>query len=384
LITENDNEKSPLLFIIISLLFISPAIIDLDDNLSGQNGCCKERDSLDCNVSYESGHQEYVTLNTDAPPPKFRLAALNLFLLITIGVAGSGWTLFYTDYFPVIGGLLGLGGVFAWIAFISNLVSDRRKVQFQETFDSKVLQNFWFSLAAVIILFVGLFLIAPKFGTLLIDSLDENSAHVVEIREVNTDEEINRVPLRRIALPPHSEMKVILSTNWFASRKFRIKVSGLPAKNLSITGWKRKKAIVPDTFQEHAVILARPSASIVSSVANQDFKLEVRLNNKLLRKFNEYNGEALWIGTQDDVKIPQETLERWRFEFIAQGLSSMEINRWLRPLAVAPNRDLPPGAELIVEILRKRDESVAYSARVLISKSGIARHFPEEVVIDGQ
>ena len=55
-----------------------------------------------------------------------REAIRNLALLSVCDVALSEWTLYYLDWFPVIGGLLGLGGLFAWLAFLANLISDRR------------------------------------------------------------------------------------------------------------------------------------------------------------------------------------------------------------------------------------------------------------------
>ena len=59
--------------------------------------------------------------------PSLKIVAFNLFTLLAIGVVTSGWILYYTDYFPVVGGLLGLGGLFAWVAFLSNIIDENRK-----------------------------------------------------------------------------------------------------------------------------------------------------------------------------------------------------------------------------------------------------------------
>ncbi len=51
---------------------------------------------------------------------------LNLLLLVATGILLSAWTLYYTDLFPLVGGLLGLGGLFAWITFHSHLITEER------------------------------------------------------------------------------------------------------------------------------------------------------------------------------------------------------------------------------------------------------------------
>lgn len=62
-------------------------------------------------------------MNAEADKP--RLFAFNLVTLLVLGVALSFWTLYYTEAFPVVGGLLGLTGVFAWIGFIASLRRSR-------------------------------------------------------------------------------------------------------------------------------------------------------------------------------------------------------------------------------------------------------------------
>ena len=78
--------------------------------------------------------------------PSLNIVAFNLFTLLATGVVTSGWILYYTDYFPIVGGLLGLGGLFAWIAFLSNIIDPNRKKQFQVCFDEKFLRKKRFAL----------------------------------------------------------------------------------------------------------------------------------------------------------------------------------------------------------------------------------------------
>ena len=74
----------------------------------------------------------------NAMPDKPRLVAANLVLLLAAGVAFCFWTIRFTDWFPVVGGLLGLTGAFAWIGFISSVIRDERRAAFQQWLDEEV------------------------------------------------------------------------------------------------------------------------------------------------------------------------------------------------------------------------------------------------------
>ncbi len=74
-------------------------------------------------------------------PQSSKVAVCNLIGLIAAGISVSWWILYFTDFFPVVGGLLGLGGLFTWIAFVSNILTDERKAEMQQSFDRFVLQR---------------------------------------------------------------------------------------------------------------------------------------------------------------------------------------------------------------------------------------------------
>ena len=65
----------------------------------------------------------------------------NLVLILSFGVLLSWWTLYYTDWFAVIGGLLALGGAFSWLAFVSHILSKDRIEALQEWVDRQVLNK---------------------------------------------------------------------------------------------------------------------------------------------------------------------------------------------------------------------------------------------------
>src|SRR4051812_28381189 len=78
-------------------------------------------------------------LAQDAAMPKPYLR--NLLSIISVGVLVSGWLLYYTDWFEVVGGLLALGGILSWLAFVSKILPDERIKQLQKRFDDRVLCN---------------------------------------------------------------------------------------------------------------------------------------------------------------------------------------------------------------------------------------------------
>ena len=106
---------------------------------------------------------------------------LNLLILILTGTLMMGWVLYFTDLFPVIGGLLGLGGLFAWIAFLGNVVSDDRKEELQTFFDEKVLQSKPLSLIAALVIIIFAAAAPARHGTIVINNEQHDRSRTVEI-----------------------------------------------------------------------------------------------------------------------------------------------------------------------------------------------------------
>lgn len=306
-------------------------------------------------------------------------AMSNLAALIVSGLSVSWWVLYHTDLFPVVGGLLGLGGFFAWIAFVINILSDTRKKQIQDCFDKHFLQQRWLCLLLAGLLVIGWLILAPNRGTLLVDSLETMASHLVKVSDIHEGMPVTDTPVQRVVLAPRSSAKILLPTSWFGSRKYHVKISGLPARSVTVSGLRRQSLLVPDMLIERPVLLARPSAKLSGPVSD-GFSLQVLFDGEEIGVIDEYKGEAVWIGADDDVKVPEELVAEWRLEFT--GLDSKGLNRWLRPVALASTLDIPPSTKVTVNLLRREDQTVIYSKALYISKSGKARRFPEEVVLD--
>ena len=137
------------------------------------------------------------------PEPVGRVFS-NLLLLSLLGVAASVWVWFYTEWFPVIGSLLGLGGVFTWLAFLSGLLKDERKEQLQELLDRRVFaaRGLVTALLAVV---VALGLGASLFGAVVVRSTADSRDRTVAVVPAGAGPEDPDRPPRRRHLPPQGE-----------------------------------------------------------------------------------------------------------------------------------------------------------------------------------
>lgn len=275
-----------------------------------------------------------------------RRVFLNLGLLIALGVAVSGWILYYTDWFPVVGGLLGLGGLFTWIAFISGLLKDERKEQFQEGFERLVLleRRTWMG----VLLAGSLFLLwASLHGTVVVQSLADDTDRTVTIRGAAS------------FLPPRSEQKHVIFTGW-TSRDVEVKVSGLPAETFKVFPLRRRTVATPSSFTARRVLLIRPEPRVAANAEKNDFELVVRRGGiggkkgEVIGKLErgQYRGEAVWVGCDPDVLIPAALIDRWHLEMLRSEVPEEVLTRWAAPLAVAEDATLKAGDPIRVELLR--------------------------------
>lgn len=295
-----------------------------------------------------------------------RRVLLNLGLLIALGVGISGWILYYTDWFPVVGGLLGLGGLFTWIAFVSGLLKDERKEQFQEGFERRVLleRRTW----RAVLLAGGLFLLwASLHGSIVVRSLADDTDRTVEIQGDAS------------FLPPRAEQKRLVFTGW-TSRDVEVKVSGLPAETFRVFPLRRRTVATPSSFTARPVVLIRPEPRAAANVEKNGFKLVVRRNGQAIASIQggQYRGEAVWVGCDDDVLVPAAEIDRWRLEMLRDDLPEDVLTRWKAPLAVAEAVNLEPGDRIRAEILRQ-DGGAYVAHEVVVQPIFPGRTFVQEL-----
>src|SRR5262245_40785708 len=73
--------------------------------------------------------------------PMTRAYVINLVLIGCSGVSLLAWLLRFTSVFPAVISLLAMGGIFSWLAFISNVLPKERLEQIQHGIDSHILSR---------------------------------------------------------------------------------------------------------------------------------------------------------------------------------------------------------------------------------------------------
>jgi hypothetical protein len=308
------------------------------------------------------------------PVPPLYLA--NLLALVTTGVLACGWLLYYTDSFEVVGGLLGLGGLFAWVAFVLGLLTDSRKEALQTLFEAQVLLR-WRTLLMCGAALVGLAVLTAMSGTVVLDAEADAADHMVSVQRVG----VAGSPSES-RLPARSARRL-----WFlippGATKVRIKVTGLPQLETEVHPPFRTNLSVPSTFLTRPLLLVRPGPLLSGSFARtpEDYDLHVSLANRttVLRK---YGGQTVWIGADDDVPIPAAFLQRWRETLMIatalepagegdsmtrrQAAVDLALARWATPRSVFADAVLAPGQEATIEIRYVTDKHVVAQMKAVV------------------
>ncbi|MEM7003345.1 MAG: hypothetical protein AAF529_21335 [Pseudomonadota bacterium] len=279
---------------------------------------------------------------------------VNLLIILTIGVAALWWLLLFTDYFELVGGLLGLGGVFAWVAFAGNIILDERKATMRESFDRVFLQSRWATILLPL-LAVTLFLTFPvSMGSLVLQPVGNPAHSTMQIYRLDNNGAVVLPPLIDRIIEPSAVTKVPLNVGWFDQRSFRIKLGGLPAANASLAWFERKEIRVPDHFEQRTIVVIRPHPGDSSRAAALNATLTVRINEREYTLPN-YRGQAVWVGNGEDVPIDQRIQLAWRSALPTIGIADRlgidtAFTRWLPPTSIAPLHLLHEGDRVEVEL----------------------------------
>jgi hypothetical protein len=318
-----------------------------------------------------ANRQHFVRPVTPSPPP-IATVALNLLLAIGAGVAISGWVLAYTDAFPALASLLGLGGLFAWIAFVSEIVTEETKKSLQQAVEKHLLsqRRFGVGVLAILLLFA---LWASCRGSLLVSTVHDLRDRTVEIRSRTSHRSWSVVDSQ--SLPPRSEHQFSLPTNFWGSREYSVKVSGMPAETFSVAAFHHRRVLVPYSFSRHPTLLIHASAALTATAQAGHSTLSLQTAyGQPLGKVDPYRGESVWVGCDEDVEIPENLVAGWRLQLMATATSLDAITHWLSPKAIAADASLKPRETLVVRLVTPAGE-----LRTLVV---VAPAFPQEVSID--
>ena len=290
---------------------------------------------------------------------------LNLFVIGFSGVSLCWWIYHFTDLFEAFAGLLALGGIFSWLAFVAKVLPDARLKEMQEWVDSAVLTRpkLWL---AVLGLDVVLLLGAACVGTVEVQAL--RAGGPVRIHKASVAE--TGEPSWEL-LPANGRLRfVIWSPCWERSRVL-VKVSGLPDQAENVQGLTRVEMQVPDSFRRPVLIL-RPTAAVTQQLGGQPRVLVVRFGRDH-REVRDYRGQALWINCDTDVDIPAEAIAAWRTELERQNAVQL-LGHWTNPQSLdRPVWDIEAGQQVEFELRDERNSLVAcagtYTVRALVERA---------------
>jgi hypothetical protein len=298
----------------------------------------------------------------------------NLLLVLVLGVAASAWLLAYTDWFPEVGGLLALGGLFSWLGAISKVLSDERLKGLQASVEAAVFANRRLAVyvgAAFLVLLAG----ASCAGTIEVQSRGDSSDRLVwfgfdSARPGDADQ-----------LPAAGRLRDVRVTTWWSPRQVRVKVSGFPSLLVHVRPWQRRHLTVPASFLTTPVVLLVPSKDL----AAYSHGLTLRVQVDGLSYTIPFDGHAVWVGCEDDVPVPAAVVDEWRAtmapELLTVLLSDLQFPRAIRDAAGgAP--DLRDGSVLHVALLNEDGTTFVERNGIPVRAPGRPDDFPQMEALD--
>jgi hypothetical protein len=311
----------------------------------------------------------------NAMPDKPRLVAANLVLLLAAGVAFCFWTIRFTDWFPVVGGLLGLTGAFAWIGFISSVIRDERRAAFQQWLDERVFQSHRTWVVVVALALVFLVAVMGRSAALVIDARGDDISRLITVKPAEgagTTATLNSAPA--------SELTTRLSTRLFTPRDYAVSATGLPTVIVAAHPLRREQFSMPGAAIAAPVVLVRLDPALSGIASSGEFHFTVTVNGQESGRLRNYRGTSVWLGTGRDVTVPRHAMDRWESEEIAPEAKAMVMRRWTTPEALA-DVVMEHGDELRVAVVDPTDDRVLGETCTSVTAPESYLEYPREVVI---
>lgn len=294
-----------------------------------------------------------------------RIFVINLLGILALGTLVSGWILYYTEWFPAIGGLLALGGVLSWLAFISRVLPEERLAALQTWADQRILSSHA-TLVILAVLAGGALIAATFLGSIQVTATRESTDRFVQIYRTG------RTPTLEARLPAGGRVRKPVWTAWLRPTSWRVKVSGYPDEAVTVRPWRRAALSVPASFRR-PVVVVRSTIDLFDIVHNRPRTLTIAVGDRTFK--TQFNGHALWLGCDEDVEIPPALDAAWRAEANARARPSV-ITYWLHPASIAADAKLSPGTRIAATLLDQAGRPV--TTELLVRKDEI----PQEMILD--
>jgi hypothetical protein len=227
------------------------------------------------------------------PAPLPRTFLVNLTVLLAIGVVGSGWILRYTDWFPAVGGVLALGGLFSWLAFVSKLLSEEVTGQLQQRFLAAFSKGY--VCAILLVLIAALAFTASFFGAIRIEVQSTAQIRGFDLYREGSGE------VEHLVITSDGSSNIPVLTVFGASQ-WRIKIPGFPYQSVTVRPFQRPTLYFPQSFKR-PVLLIVPSNELVHDRSDYTLKLTIAVGNRRV-VIDDYSWFVFWVGCGPDVQLP--------------------------------------------------------------------------------
>jgi len=297
-----------------------------------------------------------------APDPFVR----NLVFLLALGVAISGWLLAYTDWFSNVSAVLALGGLFTWAGVVSKLLSAPRTAELQAWVDRAVFSNRTLALRLIVLATV-LMALASFAGTVEVQSQGDPSSRLLWFGFVPGHFEGAE------RLESGARVRAPWATSWWSPAHVRVKVSGYPSLLATVNPWQRVRLVSPSSFLMTPVILLVPTSRLAQF--SRDTKLVVSVDG-LPTGSIRFDSHSVWIGCEDDVRVPEAIVNEWR----ATTPMAEMVSAWQTPRAV--NADLKPGSTVTISIEHEDGTPFVTPPPIKVRAPVRPEDFPQREIID--
>jgi hypothetical protein len=236
---------------------------------------------------------------------------LNVLFAVALGISGLAWLAAYTEHFTTLQSLLGLGGVFVWCTFLSNLIPDARKEMFR-TFVDRAMGTWPMIVTLFFIAVIFAWFPLHRAAVVFVDR-SGTTARIVSAWEVREDDTLGK-KLATDVLLPNGTLRLTIPASLY-SRRYRILASGTPAIDRDIKFLGRLHVSVPSDFQRTPAVLLHLTLDDTRNIDPAGTQLVIYLwrSGKIIQKaqFDGYDGRSIWFGCDSSVPIPIALKAHW-------------------------------------------------------------------------
>ena len=216
---------------------------------------------------------------------------------VALGTVASGWALRYTDWFPEIGGLLALGGIFSWLAFVFRIAPSETTEGLQKWFAA--VMGSWKFLAILSTLAVVGVYEADRHASIRVEASRASAVRDMWVFAAGE----GHGKLER--LDADGQRKIVLPVTRAHAGSFWVKLPGLPGDLLDgILPWSRTSRYYPDDFHR-TVVLVAPSADLADAHYTNSPDLELSIDGARKFRIPLYRWFSFWVGCSQGTEYPQ-------------------------------------------------------------------------------